>query len=95
MITECKNLIENNDIKSKYFHFKDRQIIGHSVFVLNKTDLNLMFQLVDLIPNVEPLLADLESYILSEGLMVMRANSETITSVLKKIYIRKYIKKIN
>jgi hypothetical protein len=44
-----------------------------------------MFQLVDQVPNVEPLLADLEAYILSEGLMVMKANSETITSVLKQI----------
>lgn len=36
---------------------------------------------MDRIPNVEPLLYDLENYILSEGLMVMKANSETITSV--------------
>jgi len=41
MIAECKNLIQNNDIK----------------------------------------LTDLETYILSEGLMVMKVNSETITTV--------------
>jgi hypothetical protein len=40
-----------------------------------------MFQLLDQVPNVEPMLVDLEAYILSEGLMVMKANSETITSV--------------
>lgn len=44
-------------------------------------DLNLMFQLLDRVPNIEPMLADLESYIVSEGLMVMKANSETITTV--------------
>jgi hypothetical protein len=44
-------------------------------------DLNLLFQLIDKVPNVDPLLADLEAYIISEGLMVMKANSETITSV--------------
>lgn len=44
-------------------------------------DLNLLFQLLDRIPNVEPLLANLESYIVSEGLMVMKANSDTITTV--------------
>ena len=36
---------------------------------------------MDRIPNVEPLLADLETYVISEGLMVMKANCETITSV--------------
>jgi hypothetical protein len=41
-----------------------------------------MFQLLDLIPNIEPILADLEEYVISKGLMVMRANSETITSVI-------------
>ena len=44
-------------------------------------DLNLLFQLLDRIPNVDPLLANLESYVVSEGLMVMRANSDTITTV--------------
>lgn len=44
-------------------------------------DLNLMFQLLDRVPNIEPMLADLESYIVNEGLMVMKANSETITTV--------------
>ena len=42
-----------------------------------------MFQLLDQVPNVEPMLADLESYIINEGLMVMKANSETITIVNK------------
>lgn len=41
-----------------------------------------MFQLLDRVPNIEPMLADLESYIVSEGLMVMKANSETITTVI-------------
>ncbi len=47
----------------------------------NKTEsLILLFTLLDRIPNVEPLLAELESYILNKGLMVMKMNSETITS---------------
>lgn len=45
----------------------------------------MLFQLLDRIPNVEPILADLETYILSEGLMVMKVNSETITTVLHKL----------
>ena len=44
-------------------------------------DLNLLFELLDRVPNIGPMLIDLEAYILSEGLMVMRLNSETITSV--------------
>jgi len=43
-------------------------------------NLNLLFHLLDRIPNVEPILADLESYINNEGLMVMKANSESITT---------------
>lgn len=40
-----------------------------------------MFQLLDQIPYIEHMLGDLESYTITEGLMVMKANSETITSV--------------
>ena len=49
--------------------------------IIHNLDLNLLFQLLDRIPNVEPILSDLETYILSEGLMVMKVNSETITTV--------------
>lgn len=47
---------------------------------------------MDRIPNIEPLLSDLESYILTEGLMVMKANSDTIISVsvyLNNLFILK------
>ena len=44
-------------------------------------DLNLLFHLLDKIPNIDPLLVDLETYILNEGLMVMKANSDTVTNV--------------
>ena len=44
-------------------------------------DLNLLFHLLDKIPNIDPLLVDLETYILNEGLMVMKANSATVTNV--------------
>ncbi len=40
-----------------------------------------MFSLLDRVPNVEPLLNDLEDFIIAEGLMVMIANFETITNV--------------
>lgn len=43
-------------------------------------NLNILFQLLDRIPNVDSLLTDFEEYILSEGLMVMKANYETITT---------------
>lgn len=46
-----------------------------------------MFQLLDRVPNIDPVLADLESYIINEGLMVMKANSETITTVRVSIYL--------
>lgn len=36
--------------------------------------------MLDRIPNVEPILADLETFVLSEGLLVMKSNSETITT---------------
>ncbi|CAF0713830.1 unnamed protein product [Brachionus calyciflorus] len=72
MFAECKNLIQNNDIKN----------------------LNFLFQLMDRIPNVEPLLADLEAYIISEGLSVMRANSETITTDSEK-YVEQLLELFN
>jgi cullin 5 len=72
MIAECKNLIQNNEIKN----------------------LNLLFQLLDKVPNVDPLLADLEAYIISEGLMVMKANSETITSDPEK-YVEQLLELFN
>lgn len=53
-----------------------------------------MFQLLDRVPNVEPMLADLETYILSEGLMVMRSNSETITSDPEK-YVEQLLELFN
>lgn len=88
MIAECPNLIQANDIKSRSIEFKafvnEFDEFLNSIFMI---DLNLMFQLLDRIPNIEPLLADLESYIISEGLMVMRANSETITTVRTSISI--------
>ena len=59
------------------------QMIAECRHLIQRSDiqnLNIMFQLLDRVPNVEPLLADLEEYILSEGLMIMKANSETITA---------------
>ena len=72
MINECRNLIQNNDIKN----------------------LNILFQLLDQIPNVEPLLIDLEEYILYEGLMIMKVNSETITSDPEK-YVEQLLELFN
>jgi cullin 5 len=72
MIAECRNLIQNNDIKN----------------------LNILFQLLDQIPNVEPLLIDLEEYILNEGLMIMKVNSETITSDPEK-YVEQLLELFN
>ena len=57
-------------------------------------NLNTLFQLLDRIPNVEPLLADLEEYILSEGLMIMKVNSETITSDPEK-YVEQLLELFN
>lgn len=51
--------------------------------LINNNDianLNILFQLLDRIPNVDSLLSDLEKYIVSEGLMIMKANYETITT---------------
>jgi len=53
-----------------------------------------MFQLLDRVPNIEPMLADLESYIVSEGLMVMKANSETITTDPEK-YVEQLLELFN
>ena len=80
MIAECKNLIQNNDIKSKN-SLTARSFGQFSLRHLVILDLNLLFQLLDRIPNVDPLLANLEAYVVSEGLMVMKANSDTITTV--------------
>ena len=84
MIAECKNLIQNNEIKSRICWYKRKK---ESFFITDyfNLDLNLLFQLLDKVPNVDPLLADLEAYVINEGLMVMKANSETITSVRFKI----------
>jgi hypothetical protein len=49
-----------------------------------------MFTLLDRVPYVELLLNDLESFIFSEGLMVMKANYETITNVFFTIYRHLY-----
>lgn len=53
-----------------------------------------MFELMDRIPNVEPLLADLETYIISEGLRVLRANFETITMDSEK-YVEQLLELYN
>jgi cullin-5 len=57
-------------------------------------NLNILFQLLDRVPNVEPLLADLEEYILSEGLRIMKANSETITLDSEK-YVEQLLELFN
>lgn len=53
-----------------------------------------MFELMDRIPNVEPLLADLETYIISEGLRVLMANFETITMDSEK-YVEQLLELYN
>lgn len=64
---------------------KVRVHFGISIFFIFQfyicfPDLNILFQLLDRIPNVDSLLTDFEEYILSEGLMVMKANYETIAT---------------
>ena len=62
---------------------KQPNLTSTSCFILflpYLSDLNILFQLLDRIPNVNSLLTDYEEYILSEGLMVMKANYETITT---------------
>ena len=83
LVAEFKFLIKNKNIKSKNFLFifilkKDFCVKLHFLPIL---DLNLLFHLLDKIPNIDPLLVDLETYILNEGLMVMKANSATVTNV--------------
>ncbi|RNA29773.1 cullin-5 [Brachionus plicatilis] len=65
--------------------------------LINNNDiknLKYMFELMDRIPNVEPLLADLETYIVSEGLRVLRANFETITMDSEK-YVEQLLELFN
>ncbi len=70
-------------------------IINLKILFLNQLiDLNLLFQLLDCIPNVDPLLVDLETYIFSEGLMVMKANYETITTDPEK-YVEQLLELFN
>ena len=49
---------------------------------INLSELNLMFGLLDRIPNgVDPMLQDLESYIVESGVKDMKSCAEIITSV--------------
>lgn len=41
-----------------------------------------MFSLLDQVPNIEAMLNDLEAYITNEGLIVMKTNYDTITTVI-------------
>jgi len=57
-------------------------------------NLNLLFQLLDRVPYVDSLLIDLEEYIFSEGIMVMKANYETITTDPEK-YVEQLLELFN
>lgn len=57
-------------------------------------NLNILFKLLDKIPNVDSLLSDLEEYIMNDGLMIMKSNYETITTDPEK-YVEQLLELFN
>ena len=87
IVAECPQLIANNDVESKRLLTVTEEISSSSLSLPSPPfplplELSLMFSLMDRIPNgVEPMLRDLESYILQSGLDDMKANADVITTV--------------
>ena len=87
ILDECSKLIAGNEVDSKIsVHLTTHTSINFDInpFVPSfiHLELNLMYRLMDRIPNgVDPMLGCLEDHIISTGLDDMKAHAETITSV--------------
>ena len=84
IVAECPQLITSNNMDSTCT--KTNFLYGRTCFIEVRahipSELSLMFSLMDRIPGgVDPMLQDLETYILQSGLDDMKANADIITTV--------------